>query len=139
MLFEASFWLILARLAILSVPFPWIACRIGRLHQPGTSLQNQPCDSEFSIDGADTARSVSWAIDRAARVLPVQLVCLPRAIAAWQMLRRRGIRVHIHFGASREAGLESPSSHAWVDAHGVEVTGYPEAHNCVEIGFFAQY
>jgi hypothetical protein len=26
---------------------------------------------------------------------------------------------------------------AWLDACGVEIIGYPEAHNCVEVGFFA--
>jgi hypothetical protein len=139
MIFEASFWLVLARLVILFVPFPWIARRIGRLQQPGTFPLNQPRDSTLSIDGPDVAQSTSWAIDRAARALPVRLVCLPRALAAWQMLRRRGIEARMHFGASRNAGEESLNSHAWVDAYGVEVTGYPEAHNCVEIGFFAQY
>jgi hypothetical protein len=52
------------------------------------------------------------------------------------MLRRRGILGRVHFGASRASSQAGLGTHAWVEACGVEVTGYPEAHNCVEIGFF---
>jgi len=137
-LVEASFWLVVARLLIMVLPFRWIARRIGRLRQPEALPLDHTRGSAVPRDSPDVAHSVSWAIDRAARVLPMQLVCLPRALAAWQMLRRRGIHAQVHFGASRAAGRDALMSHAWVDADGVEVTGYPEAHNCVEIGFFAQ-
>jgi hypothetical protein len=139
LIFEAAFWLVFSRLAILFVPFPRIAHRIGRLHPPGTFPLNQLRDSALSIDGSIVARSISWAIDRAALVLPLRLVCLPRALAAWHMLRRRRIQGRVHFGASRKTGQGSLNSHAWVDACGVEVTGYPEAHNCIEIGFFTNH
>lgn len=136
MIYEASCWLLLARLIVLLVPFPWIARRIGHLHPPETVSPDAARDSGTAVDNEGAARSISWAIDRAAQVLPLRLRCLPRALAAWQMLRNRGIHARLHFGASREADGDSISSHAWVDAWGVEVTGYPEAHNCVEMGFF---
>ena len=129
LLLEAAFWLVVARLAVVFVYFPRIARRIGRLHAPA-DLQ-----ADLSQERA-VAREISWAIDRSARLLPVRLVCLPQALAAWQMLRLRGIWSRVHFGATRPEG-STLITHAWVDACGIEVTGYPEAHHCVEIGFFA--
>jgi len=131
LLLEAAFWLAVARLAVVFVCFPRIARHIGRLHAPADLR------ADSSQDGAD-AREISWAIDRSARLLPVRLVCLPQALAAWQMLHLRGIWSRVHFGASRDPQRAPLTTHAWVDACGMEVTGYPEAYHCVEIGFFAQ-
>ena len=131
LLLEAAFWLVLSRLVVMFVCFPRIARHIGRLHAPADLR------ADSSQDAAD-AREISWAIDRSVRLLPVRLVCLPQALAAWQMLHLRGIWSRVHFGASREPQWAPLTTHAWVDACGVEVTGYPEAHHCVEIGFFAQ-
>ena len=51
------------------------------------------------------------------------------------MLKRRGIRSVMHFGAAK--GTEKPfDAHAWLDAAGVEVTGYPAAVEAVEIASF---
>lgn len=131
LLFEAAFWLILARIALAVVSFPRIARHIGRLHAP------VDVHADSNQDRA-VAREVSWAIDRSARLLPVRLVCLPRALAAWQMLHLRGIWSRVHCGASRDPERTALITHAWVDVCGVEVTGYPAAHHCVEIGFFAR-
>lgn len=131
LLLEAAFWLVVSRLAVVFVCFPRIARHIGRLHAPADLR------ADSSQNGAD-AREVSWAIDRSARLLPVRLVCLPQALAAWQMLHLRGISSRVHFGALRDPERATLTTHAWVDAGGVEVTGYREAHHCVEIGFFAQ-
>jgi hypothetical protein len=131
LLLETAFWLAVARLAVAFVCFPRIARHIGHLHAPA----DLPADS--SQDGA-VACEISWAIDRSARLLPVRLVCLPQALAAWQMLHLRGIWSRVHFGALRDPERATLTTHAWVDACGVEITGYPEAHRCVEIGFFAQ-
>ena len=63
---------------------------------------------------------------RAARHVPFKAVCLPQAMAARVMLKRRGVASVMHFGAAR--GQEKPlDAHAWLDAAGVEVTGYPVA------------
>jgi hypothetical protein len=131
LLLEAAFWLAVAKLMVGFVCFPRIARHIGRLHAPA-DLQAD------SSQGRMVAREISWAIDRSARLLPVRLVCLPRALAGWQMLRLRGIWSRVHCGALRNGENATPITHAWVDACGVEVTGYPEAHHCIEIGFFAR-
>jgi len=131
LLLEAAFWLVVARLAILFLPFPKIARHLGELRSPADPTSNSSGDQAI-------VRELSWAIDRAARLFPFQLVCLPRALAGWQMLHRRRIAGQLHFGASRDAANASLRTHAWLDASGVEVTGFPEAHDCVEVGYFAR-
>jgi transglutaminase superfamily protein len=129
LLLEAAFWIVAARLAILLVPFSRIARHMGGMRQP------EPACAQF-IAGQTSARDVSWAIGRVAPVLPFKVVCLPRALAAWQMLRRRGVAARLHFGIVR-TNPNQRQAHAWLDSSGVEVCGYPEAFDCVEIGFFA--
>jgi hypothetical protein len=131
LLLEAAFWLAAARLAVLLVPFPRIAGYVGRLRPPAQDAGESQQEQAMAI-------GVSWAIERSARFLPFGLVCLPRALAGWQMLHRRQIAGHLHFGGSRDAASAALRTHAWLDARGVEVTGYPEAHRCVEIGYFAR-
>jgi hypothetical protein len=131
LLLEAAFWLVVAKFALVLVRFPLIARYIGCLHAPADRRENSSKDQIV-------ARTISWAIDRSARLLPMRLVCLPRALAAWQMLHVRGISSRIHCGASRDPEGTTLITHAWVDVGGVEVTGYPAAHHCVEIGFFAR-
>jgi hypothetical protein len=51
------------------------------------------------------------------------------------MLRRRGVASVLHFGAAK--GQDRPiDAHAWLDAAGVEVTGYPVAAQFAEIACF---
>jgi len=129
LLLEAAFWLVAARLAIWLVPFSRIARHMGGMRQP------EPA-SEHSIARQAPAHDVSWAIERVAPALPLKMVCLPRALAAWQMLRRRGAPARLHFGIVRTNPIQK-QAHAWLDSCGVEVCGYPEAFDCVEIGYFA--
>jgi hypothetical protein len=56
-------------------------------------------------------------------------------MAAQAMLRRRGVHSVMHFGAARGADMPL-DAHAWLDAAGVEVTGYPVAENFTEIACF---
>ena len=63
------------------------------------------------------------------------LVFLPQAMAARVMLKRRGVASVMHFGAAK--GTDKPlDTHAWLDAAGVDVTGYPVAENFSEIACF---
>ena len=128
---EAVLYLALARLGLLALPFPALARRIGTFTPPQTAetvALHRP-------DAADIARNVGWAVTRAARYLPFRAVCLPQALAARHMLRRRGVASVLHFGAidGATAGIRT---HAWLDAAGVEVTGYPLAAGCTEIARF---
>ena len=70
----------------------------------------------------DELEDVLWAVDRVGRTAPRQLHCLPRALAARQMLQRRGARPALCIGVMRstEGQLQA---HAWLEVDGVVVLG----------------
>ena len=72
---------------------------------------------------------------RAARHVPFRAVCLPQAIAAKAMLRRRGINSVLHFGVAKRSD-QSLDAHAWLDAAGIAVTGFPVGAEFTEIACF---
>jgi hypothetical protein len=134
LVFEAMACLLAARLALIVIPFPRLAARLGTFVPPSDPRAAKPC-ADASSRKAETAREVGWAVTRSARWVPFRAVCLPQAMAAQFMLRRRGIASVMHFGAGR--GTQKPlDAHAWLDAAGVEVTGYPVAVNLAEIACF---
>lgn len=130
LLIEAVFWLAIAKLALLVVPFPKLARRMGTFVPPVPAPTGNA-----SNEHADMAREVGWAVTRAARHAPFRAVCLPQAMAARLMLHRRGISSVLHFGATT-GGQKPLEAHAWLDAAGVEVTGYPVARQFAEIACF---
>ena len=134
LLIEAAALLLLARLALLLLPFPWLARRLGTFVPP--------TDSRVALGGSESAQEhrllaheVGWAVTRAARHVPFTAVCLPQAMAAQFMLRRRHVATVMHFGVAK--GIATPlSAHAWLYAAGVEVTGFPVAEGFTKIGCF---
>lgn len=134
LLVEAAGWLLLARLALLLVPFPHLARYLGAFVPPEAARAAQ-ARWPRSPDLVALAEDVGWAVTRAARYLPFKAVCLPQAMAARVMLKRRGVASVMHFGAAK--GENKPlDAHAWLDAAGVEVTGYPVAKQFAEIACF---
>jgi hypothetical protein len=131
---EAAVWLLLARVALLAVPFPKLARRLGAFVPP-TDERVIVARQDGSAQDARLAQEIGWATVRAARHVPFRAVCLPQAMAARIMLRRRGVASVLHFGAAK--GKDKPiDAHAWLDAAGVEVTGYPVAAQFAEIACF---
>lgn len=129
---EAVAWLLLARLALVCLPFPRIARRLGRFVPPAEARAVE-AQATPSREQAQLAQQVGWAVTRSARYLPFKAVCLPQAMAARAMLKRRGVASTLHFGAAK--GTDMPiDTHAWLYAAGVEVTGYPVADEFAEIG-----
>ena len=129
---EAVVVLLAARLALVLIPFPRLARRLGRFMTPDEArrLAATPLPQHARL-----AADIGWAVTRAARYVPFRAVCLPQAMAARIMLARRGVASTMHFGAAR--GREKLlDAHAWLDAAGVEVTGYPVATGFVEIACF---
>ncbi|WP_459866113.1 lasso peptide biosynthesis B2 protein [Endothiovibrio diazotrophicus] len=112
LLLEAAGWLAISRLAVRWLPFRWIAPRLGR-HMAATP---------DTAEGEDEAllRQVAWAVAAAARHVPWEAVCLPRAMAAKAMLRRRGVASTLYLGV---AGGTEMAAHAWLRAGSRVVTG----------------
>jgi hypothetical protein len=131
---EAALWLLAARIALIAIPFPRLARRLGAFVPP-TDERVTRVAAGCSAEDAELAAEIGWATVRAARHVPFKAVCLPQAMAARIMLRRRGVASVLHFGAAK--GTDKPiDAHAWLDAAGVEVTGYPVAAQFSEIACF---
>jgi hypothetical protein len=130
---EAVVCLLLARLTLIFIPFPRIARRLGDFVPPGDPRALRA--KERAAAEAPLAADIGWAVTRAARYLPFKAVCLPQALAARAMLKRRGIASVMHFGAAK--GEDKPfDAHAWLDAAGIEVIGYPVAKQFAEVACF---
>jgi hypothetical protein len=129
---EAVLCLLAARLALFFVPFPRLARRLGQFVPPDRA---QRVAATPTAQAAQAATDIGWAVTRAARYVPFDAVCLPQAMAAQAMLRRRGVASTMHFGATKGKN-KSLDAHAWLDAAGVKVTGYPIAEGFAEIACF---
>ncbi len=68
-----------------------------------------------SARDAELAAEIGWATVRAARHVPFKAVCLPQAMAARIMLRRRDVPSVLHFGAAKGRNKQI-DAHAWLDA-----------------------
>ena len=131
---EAVVCLLLARLALIFIPFPRLARRLGAFVRPSDPRAMQE-RATGANEHARVAEEIGWAVTRSARYVPFNAVCLPQAMAARVMLKRRGVASVMHFGAAK--GTDKPhDAHAWLDAAGVEVTGYPVAKKFSEIACF---
>jgi Transglutaminase-like superfamily len=98
---EAAVMIILARLAVRVIPpariFSWADRPPRRINR-------------FA---GDEANWIAWAVETAAVKPWINALCLPRALAAHAMLRRRGIASRLCLGLARkESGL---AAHAWVE------------------------
>lgn len=131
---EASASMAVARLSLAIYPFRKLAKGFGAFVPP-----NDPRVVASAANAAEehalVAKEIGWAVRTAAPWMPFRAVCLQQAMAAHAMLKRRGVASVMHFGAGKSA--EKPiDAHAWLDAAGVKVTGYPVASNLSEIGCF---
>jgi hypothetical protein len=107
LLAEAFVLLGAARLAVLVLPFKWLAVSLGRRMNEG----NGP------IGAADLrlARLVGQAVQRAANYTPWDSLCLPQAVACQWMLKRRHIVGTLYLGVAKdEAKPEKLTAHAWL-------------------------
>ncbi len=116
LLLEAFALLGLARLAVLILPFKWLAVSLGRhMNESGTQI---------SATDLHQARMVGQAIRSAAHNTPWESVCLPQAMAAQWMLKRRRIAATLYLGVAKdETKLEKLAAHAWLRCGDVILTG----------------
>lgn len=119
---EAAFMLVLARLAVRLLPaariFAWASRPPRRIRR-------------FAVD---ETRWVAWAVEHVGSHPRVNALCLPRAIAAHAMLRRRGIASRLCLGVARSNG--ELTAHAWIEAGGQTIVGGDEARGYARISAF---
>jgi hypothetical protein len=110
LLCEAALRLVQAWAMLHLLPFERMAGTLARPHGSGAAAD---------------IRQVRWAVETAARDLPLPLTCLPQAFAACWMLAARGGKPLLHYGIARtEDGFQS---HAWVELEGQPVVGHRAA------------
>ena len=109
---EATVALAIARLAVQFVP----ASRIF-------AWANRPLDriNRFAVDEADW---IFWAVGHAGAKTWMNAPCLPSALAAHAMLRRRGIASRLCLGVTRDG--PDLAAHAWVEIGKDKVAKDPE-------------
>lgn len=117
LLVEAVFTLALAWVVIHTLPYR----RLTRMfRQPMRRLEIQ---GEARVRRIEEVR---WAVDAATKGLPWRMVCFPRALAAWWMLRHRGIATAICCGAATTGRL-GLHTHVWLQDGACGVVGVAEA------------
>ena len=123
LLAEAFLWLLLARIATVTIPFRWIT-RLLTL-RPGDGAAESP-----EVRGTDSltfARRARRALAIASRRTPWRNNCLTKTLAGAGMLRSRRIASFIAVGVNGR--VNSPplhrKAHAWLSSGDVVVSGAP--------------
>ena len=102
----------LTALALRVVGFRRCQAMLARLAPVAAS---PPGRDEVAVLGQ--ARAVARMVEAAARRGPYRATCLPRSLALWWLLRRRGIDGDLRIGVRKEPGRFE--AHAWVELRGV--------------------
>jgi hypothetical protein len=77
---------------------------------------------------------VSWAVEAAGATPWLRSLCLPKALAAQAMLRRRGIPSRVCLGVARKG--DQLTAHAWTEAGDQVVVGGDEAQDFTRLSSF---
>lgn len=129
LLLEAAAWLAVARAAVVALPFPTIARRLG------AHMGESPLDAGAT---PPSLRRITWALGAVAARTPWRSKCLEQALAAKAMLRRRGVPNTLYLGVGRGegsgAGIEA---HAWLRSGRVHVTGGSQVGRYAIVATFA--
>lgn len=126
LLTEAVFGLVVSGVLIRCWRFRALAAHLGR------HMAESPIDQDRAH--LAVAQSVRWAVHATARRLPWRPVCLPQALTAQWMLRRRGITSTLYLGVDPGSRYDA---HAWVRAGPLIVTGGPRRPEFVVVATFA--
>jgi hypothetical protein len=121
---EAAVALTVARLAVRFLPPAWVFARVGRFPRRIKRFRSEEIEW------------ISWAVETAGSSPRIQALCLPRAIAAQSMLRRRGIASRLCLGVARRANRLV--AHAWVEIGQDIIVGGVEAHGFTKIAQFGK-
>jgi hypothetical protein len=124
---EALACLLAARACIAALPFRHVRAWLGSK----SDIPPAPLDAGEIA----TATRIAAAIDTLCTRAPVLGSCLPQAMAAAAMLRRRGISCVAHFGVitPRSEG-DALEAHVWLTAAEIVVTGATIKSAYTEIG-----
>jgi hypothetical protein len=83
---------------------------------------------------SDEVGWVSWAVETAGTTWWLRSLCLPKALAAQAMLRRRGIPSRVCLGVARKG--EQLTAHAWTEVGDQVVVGGDESQDFTRLSAF---
>ncbi len=129
-LLEAFALLGIARLVVLVLPFKWLAVSLGRhMKETGTEINSSDLCS---------ARMVGQAVRSAVRYTPWESVCLPQAVAAQWMLKRRHVAATLYLGVAKDqTKQENLAAHAWLRCGSIILTGAEGHRQFTVVGTFS--
>ena len=127
---EALVCLGLARGAVRTLPFRWVARGLTRLVRPG----------KLAPKGASRPSPEVWhvarAIQRVSPRTPWRSNCLAQAIAGHWMLGRRGASPSLYLGVGKNDRHEF-DAHAWLQVGGTTILGHAAEGRYAVVGVFA--
>jgi hypothetical protein len=130
LLIEAFLLLGVARLAILLLPFKWLAVSLGK--------QRTESPRRISPEDSQKALMIGQAIRSAANHTPWESVCLPQAVVAQWMLKQRHISGTLYLGVIKEAAKpERIAAHAWLRCGEAILTGSANHQQFVVVATFS--
>ena len=88
--------------------------------------------AEIRRFAGDQVSWISWSVEDLGTRM--NILCLPRALAAHAMLRRRGIASRLCLGAAREGG--ALAAHAWVEIGEDKIVGGADAEGFTRLAEF---
>lgn len=131
---EAAATLLLAAIAVRTLPFRWIMKWSGSVAE---SMQHSDV-APHQLRHPALPGQIGNAVKRAAGHLPLTLLCLPQALAANWMLRRRGAAASLHFGvAVCDYPVRHMRAHAWLTVGQQAVIGVAGSQAFTEVACFS--
>lgn len=128
-LYTEAFYLTgVVRLAILLLPFRWLAPLLGQ------HMMESPEEEDAVI--LEAARRVGRVVETVSRRTPWESKCLVQAVVGKILLRRRGIGNTLYLGVDRDDG-KSLVAHAWLRCGKVILTGGQGRELFTVVGKFA--
>ena len=126
MAMEAAFFLLAARVLVAYAPGRWwrrwAAAAEGEAAAAASPRPRRP----VLPSARPVARRIGRIVPKVAAGVPFEAACLPQALAARWMLRRRGVASRLSFGVRRPPGADL-QVHAWLTTEGDGVVGCREA------------
>jgi hypothetical protein len=128
LLIEAALLTGVARLAVMLLPFRWIAAWLGRQKEETAA----GCDGE----NQQVLSRLRWAVAAASRHVPWQAKCLVQAMTARSMLKRRSITGTLYLGLAKDPQGKL-QAHAWLRSGDTIVAGGVSMRTFTVVSTFA--
>lgn len=140
-LIQAIVRMLLARLALRSIPFRWLTpyfsrparspestyARRRRIWKSSKPKLHTPIKNDISDDERKRLCSgTAWLINEAAHFLPGETTCFARAIAAQGILRRLGVGTTLYYGAAIMPDKRL-AAHVWLQDGANGIIGHDNA------------